>query len=122
MWRKYGKTIAAALVLIVTAVQAALSDGHVTQVEGVQIAIAATNAGLIYLVPNTTRYPWVKLALSALLAVLQLLTTLIIDGVSSADVSALLLAAMLVASGAAPSQSGPSGASGDTRRDALAEL
>ncbi|GAA2636995.1 hypothetical protein GCM10010399_82680 [Dactylosporangium fulvum] len=122
MWAKYGKTLAAALVLVVTAVQAALSDSRLSDVEGVQIAIAATNAGLIYLVPNTTRYPWVKLALSALLAVLQLLTTLIIDGVSSADVSALFLAALLVLSGVAPSQSGGQQSSGDARRDALAEL
>ncbi|GAA2347028.1 hypothetical protein [Dactylosporangium salmoneum] len=121
MWRKYGKTLAAALVLIVTAVQAALSDGHITQVEGVQIAIAGTNAALVYLVPNTSRYPWVKLALTAALAVLQLLATLIIDGVSSADVSALFLAGLLVLSGAAPSESGQSGG-GDARRDALAEL
>lgn len=115
MWRKYGKTIFAALVLVVTAAQAALSDGHFTDVEGVQIAIAATNAGLIYLVPNTVRYPWVKLVLAAALAVLQLLASLIIDGISSADLSALLLAALLILSGTVPSQSEP--ASVSARRD-----
>jgi hypothetical protein len=107
MWGKYGKTIAAALVLIVTAAQAALSDGHLTQVEGVEIAIAATNAGLIYLVPNVPRWPWSKTILAAILAVLQLATSLIIDGISSADLSALVLAALLALSGAAPSRSDP---------------
>lgn len=107
MWTKYGKTIAAALVLVVTAVQAALSDGHVTSVEGVQIAIAATNAGLVYLVPNVPQWPWSKTILAAVLAVLQLATSLIVDGISTADWSALLLAGLLALSGAAPSQSKP---------------
>ncbi len=122
MWKTYGKTIFAALVLVVTAVQAALSDGRISEVEWVQVAIAATNAGLIYLVPNTSRYPWVKLTLAAFLAALQLLVTLIIDGISSADMSALLLAMLLVLSGAAPSQSGPATSGSDARRDALAEI
>jgi hypothetical protein len=54
------------------------------------------------------------------LAELQLLTSLIIDRISSADVSALLLAGLSVA---APSQSGPSAVGGDDeRREVLAEL
>lgn len=123
MWSKYGKAITAALVLVVTAVQAALSDsttaGRISQVEIVQILIAATNAGLIYLVPNVPRWPWSKTLLAALLAVLQLLTALVIDGVSSADLSALLLAGLLVLSGAAPSRSELAPPSRD---DGLAEL
>jgi hypothetical protein len=119
MWRKYGKFIAGGLVLIVTAVQAALSDSHITDVEGVQIAIAGTNAGLIFLVPNVPQWPWAKTVLAAGLGVLQLLATLVIDGVSSADVSALFLAGLLVLSGTAPSQSAlPS----TDRRDAPAGL
>jgi hypothetical protein len=100
-------------------VQAALSDGRISDVEGVQIAIAGTNAGLIYLVPNVPRWPWSKTLLASFLAALQLLTSLIIDGVSSADMSALLLAGLLVLSGVAPSRSELPPPS---RSDALAEL
>lgn len=99
-WAIYGKTIAAALVVVVTAVQAALSDsvtgGRITQIEGVQIAIAVVNAALVFLVPNVPQWPWAKTVLAAGLAVLQLTTSLIVDGVGSADVSALVIAALMV--------------------------
>lgn len=114
VWDVYGKTISAALVLIVTAVQAGLSDsvtgGRLTQVEGVQIAIAAVNAALIYLVPNVPHWPLTKTILTAGLAVLQLTVSLIIDGISSADMSALLLAALMaVVPAMSPSRSIPDG-------------
>lgn len=111
-WAVYGKSIAAALVVVVTAVQAVLSDsvtnGRITQVEGVQIAIAVANASLVWLVPNMPQWPWMKTALAAVLAVLQLSTGLIVDGISSADVSALIIAALMVlAPAAAPALSLP---------------
>lgn len=109
-WAIYGKSIAAALIAVLTAVQAVLSDsatrGRITQVEGVQIAIAVANASLIWLVPNMPQWPWMKTALAAVLAALQLSTGLILDGISSADVSALIIAAlMIVAPAAAPALS-----------------
>lgn len=100
VWAVYGQSIAAALVLVGTAVQAALSDsvtgGQITQVERVQIAIAVVNAGLVWLVPNLPQWPWLKTGLAAALAALQLTTSLIIDGMSSADWSALIIAALMV--------------------------
>jgi hypothetical protein len=109
-WQVYGKSIAATAVLVVTAVQAALSDsvtgGRITQIEGVQIAVAFVNAGLVYLVPNVPQWPWAKTVLAAGLAVLQLAASLIVDGIGSADLSALILAALMVlAPAAAPSRS-----------------
>lgn len=111
-WTTYGKSIAAALVAVATAVQAALSDsltgGRITQIEGVQIAIAVVNALLVWLVPNLPRWPFMKTALAAVLAALQLATSLIVDGVSSADVTALVIAAlMVIAPAAAPARSDP---------------
>lgn len=113
-WAVYGKSIAAALVLVATAVQAALSDsatgGRLTQVESVQIAIAFVNACLIYLVPNVPQWPLTKSILAAGLAALQLATSLIIDGISSADMSALVIAALMVlAPAVTPSRSIPDG-------------
>jgi hypothetical protein len=96
----YGKSITAGLVAVATAVQAAVSDsatgGRITQIELVQIAIAVVNAALVWLVPNVPAWPWVKTALAAALAALQLLTSLIVDGVSSADMSALIIAVLMV--------------------------
>ena len=113
-WKVYGKSAAAALVLVVTAVQAALSDsatgGRLTQIEAVQIAMALVNACLIYLVPNVPQWPLTKTILAAGLAALQLATSLIIDGIDSADISALLIAAlMVIAPAAAPARSIPDG-------------
>lgn len=112
VWSVYGKSIAAALVAVATAVQAAVSDsasgGRITQIEAVQIAIAVVNALLVWLVPNIPAWPWVKTILAAALAVLQLLTSLIVDGVGSADMSALVIAALMVLGPAAAPAAPPS--------------
>lgn len=110
LWQVYGQSIAAALVVIATAVQAALSDsltgGRITQIEMVQIAIAVCNAGLVWLVPNIPQWPWMKTVLAAALGALQLATSLIVDGIGSADVSALVIAVLMVLGpAAAPSRS-----------------
>ena len=39
-WDRYGKTLAAIIIAVITAAHAALSDQHITTVEWVQIAIA----------------------------------------------------------------------------------
>jgi hypothetical protein len=94
MLRKYGKALAAALVFVVTAVQAAVSDGHVTQQEDIQIAIAAATALNVYLVPAVPDWPWAKTVVGVILAVLNALTTLIVGGIQPADWTALILAAL----------------------------
>ncbi len=94
VWVKYGKTIAALVIAALTAVQAALSDGHVTTQEGVQIAIAVVTAAGVYLVPAVPRWPWVKTAIGVLLAALNVMTTLIIGGISSGDLVEIALAAL----------------------------
>lgn len=109
-WGVYGKSIAATLVMVGTAVQAALSDsatgGRLTQIEIVQIAIAAVNAALVFLIPNVPQWPWAKTVLAAGLAGLQLATSLVVDGIGSADVSALIIAVlMVVAPATAPAES-----------------
>lgn len=124
-WQVYGKSIAAALVVVATAVQAALSDsatgGRLTQIEGVQIAIAAVNAALVFLVPNVPQWPWAKTVLAALLAALQLATSLIVDGIGSADVSALIIAVLMVLAPAMSPSTSVTGAEGVPPADPPAE-
>jgi hypothetical protein len=94
--RTYGKSFAAWALAVVTAVQAALSDGHVSQVEAVQIAIAAVTAVGVWLVPTHPEWQWTKTAVAVLLSVLNVLTTVIVGGLSSSDITELVLAALTV--------------------------
>jgi hypothetical protein len=106
MFRTHGKALVAVAIAAVTAIQAALSDGHITQTETVQITIAFFTAVSVFLVPAVKEWPWMKTAVAVLLAVLNLLVSLIVDGVSSADWTALVLAALTALGvGAAPAVS-----------------
>lgn len=60
--------------------------------EWVQIAIAITTAVGVYLAPLAPGATWVKSALGALLAGLQVLTTVIIGGVDANDVLTIVVA------------------------------
>ena len=50
---RYAKTAVAVLVAALTALQAAISDGHVTNNEWIIIALAAIGAAGVYAIPNT---------------------------------------------------------------------
>jgi hypothetical protein len=106
IWTRYGKALTAVALALVTALHVTLSDGHVTQAEAVQVAIAAATATSVWLVPNVPQYPWAKTLVAMVLAVLNAATALIVDGISSADWAALILAVLTVATvGAAPAES-----------------
>lgn len=103
LWSTYGKSLIAALMLIVTAVEAALSDDHVTQAEWLQIAIAVATAASVYLVPAVPSFPAAKTIVACVLGALEAAVTLIDNGISSADWTAIVLAALTaVTVGAAP--------------------
>lgn len=106
MWiDKYGKSLVAALLAVVTAAHTYLADEVVTRQEWVQIAIAAVTAVSVWLVPALD-YRWMKTAVAALLAGLNVLATLIVDGVTSADATEFVIAVLTVAAvGAAPARS-----------------
>jgi hypothetical protein len=110
MIRTYGKSIVAALFAFITAIQALVSDGHVTQQEGVQIAIAFFTAVSVYLVPMLG-YPWAKTAVAVVLALLNILATAIVGGLNTGDLTGMALA-VLTAIGVA----GASAVSSDPRR------
>lgn len=73
---KYGKAVVAIVFAALTAAYQIVSAGsHFGRVEVVQVAIAAVTAAGVLLVPLTPSMPWVKSALAALLAGLQILVT-----------------------------------------------
>lgn len=81
MWSTYGKSITAAIYAVaVVAVPFVSGDHHVDPSEGVAIAIAACTAVLTYLAPLAPGAPWIKTAVGAILAGLQVLATAIVGG------------------------------------------
>jgi hypothetical protein len=106
-YSRYGKSLWAFLFAVVTATQALISDGHLTQQEGIQVAIAAVTAFAVYLFPSMPQWPWVKTVIALFLAVLNVAATAIVGGIDSGDLTELILAALTVLSvGKAPSLSG----------------
>jgi hypothetical protein len=104
---RFGKAIVAALLAVVTAVHTLVSDEFITGAEWIQIAIAVVTAISVYLVP-IFEYAWVKTAIAVILAALNVLVTLITDGVSSGDLVQVLMSALTVLLVAfAPARSDP---------------
>lgn len=101
---KYGKAAVAVVgAALVVAYSALTGDQHIDSEEGVQIAIAGTTAVGVYLVPLAPQFRWGKTAVAALLAVLQVLATVILGGLDPNEWIALVLAALTVLGvGAAP--------------------
>lgn len=92
---RYGKAIVAALLAVVTAAHTFASDEFITAAEWIQIAIAAVTAISVYLVP-IFEYAWMKTAIAVVLAALNVLVTLIADGVTSGDLVQVLMSALTV--------------------------
>lgn len=101
MWSTYGKAIVAALYAVaIVAVPLFSGDNHIDPSEGVAIAIALCTAVLTYLAPLAPGARWVKTAVGAVLAGLQVAATVIIGGVDGNDVM-LIVAAIVGALGIA---------------------
>ena len=99
MFQTYGKgIIAAAYAVAVVAIPLLSGDGRIDPSEGVAIAIAVCTAILTYLAPLAPGSPWVKTAVGAVLAGLQVATTVIVGGVDDND-WLLIAAAVLSALG-----------------------
>jgi uncharacterized membrane protein len=87
----YGKSIVAFLYAVaIVGVPLFTGDHHIDPSEGVAIAIAACTAALTFLVPLAPTAKWTKTAIGAVLAGLQVATTVIVGGVDGND--ALLIA------------------------------
>lgn len=97
--QEFGKSWVAALYAVaVVAVPLWSGDHHIGPSEGVAILIAACAAALTFLVPLTTGTPWVKTAVTAVLAGAQVLATVILGGIDGNDVL-LIVAAVAGAAG-----------------------
>lgn len=93
MLQTYGKSIVAFLYAVaVVAVPFFSGDKHVDPSEGVAIAIAVCTAALTWLVPLVPSAPWTKTAIGAVLAGLQVLTTVVIGGVDANDMLLIVFA------------------------------
>lgn len=104
--RKYGKALVAVAIAAVTALQAALSDHHLTPQEVVQVATAFATAVGVYLIPTAPGWKWGKTAVAVVISVLGALSTLVVNGPHSGDWTGIILAALMVlAVGAAPAVS-----------------
>ena len=95
MFQTYGKSIVAFLYAVaVIAVPFFSGDNRVDPSEGVAICIAVCTAALTYLVPLVPSATWTKTAIGAVLAGLQVLTTVIVGGVDANDIMLIVLAIM----------------------------
>ncbi len=91
-WEKYGKTIVAIVAAVLTAIQAATVNGHITRLGVVQIAIAATTAVLVYIVPVVPEWPWSKSVIAGILSALNAVATLIVSGWGATTGTEIVLA------------------------------
>lgn len=92
-----GKTIFAALYLVVVALMEVVvpyfDGGHRPDAtEWVSILIAAVTAVLVYVVPLVPNHPGVKTTIGVVLVALQVLVTLIFDGINGNDLLLILVA------------------------------
>jgi hypothetical protein len=91
----YGKSIAAvAAALVSAAVTALAGDQVIDAVEWVNIAIAGTTAAAVFAAPNVPGAQFTKSVLAVLGAVLMLLTSHIVGGITATEWMQLLLAAL----------------------------
>lgn len=92
--QKFGKAIIAILTAaIVAAYQSLSGDGNIEPVEWVSVAIAATAAVGVWLVPLAPEAKWTKTAVAVVLSVLQVLATVILGGLGTDEILLLLITA-----------------------------
>jgi hypothetical protein len=74
------KLIAALVGAALVVLTSALSDGHMTVVEDVQVAISVATACGVWITANVPAMTWAKTAIAALLAALNLVVTYLAAG------------------------------------------
>jgi len=92
--KKYGKAIVAVIIAGITVVYQKLSgDQHIDPAEWVSIAIATITAVGVYIVPMAPHAKWTKTAVAVVLAVLQVLTSAILGGLSLDEILLMVITA-----------------------------
>lgn len=93
MFQTYGKSIVAFLYAVaVVTVPLFTGDHHINAAEGVIIAIAVCNNGLVYLIPLAPSAPWLKTLIGAALSGLQIVTVVIVGGINGNEWLSVILA------------------------------
>lgn len=92
----YAKALMAVLVTVVSAIVAAMTDGAVTNVEWINVGIAAAGAAAVFSAPNVPGAVFTKAVLAIITAVLTFFVSAVTDGISTAE----WLQALVVAAGA----------------------
>ena len=82
---RYAKFALAVVVTVISGIVAAMTDGHIANVEWVNVAIAGTGAAAVFAGPNVPGAQFTKAVLAVLAAVLTFLTSAITDGISTAE-------------------------------------
>lgn len=92
----YAKSLLAVLVTAITAIVAAMTDNVISDVEWINVGIAATGAAAVFAAPNVPGAKYTKGILAILAAVLTFFVSAVTDGVSTAE----WLQALVIAAGA----------------------
>ena len=92
MLKKYGPALVAVAFALLTALAASLTDNRVDPTEWVQVGIQGATVAGVWLVPAFPAYPLVKTGVAIVLAVLNALLAVVVDGLTGAEVVNLLIA------------------------------
>jgi len=92
----YAKSLLAVVVTVIAGIVAAMTDNVVTNVEWINIGIAAAGALAVFAAPNVPGARYTKAILAVITAVLVFFASAVTDGISTSE----LLQALVVAAGA----------------------
>lgn len=81
----YAKSLFAVLATVLTAIVAAMTDSVISDVEWINVGIAAVAAAGVFAAPNVPGARYTKSILAVLAAVLTFFVTAVTDGISSAE-------------------------------------
>jgi hypothetical protein len=92
----YAKSLLAVLVTAITAIVAAMTDNVITDVEWINVGLAAAGAAAVFAAPNVPGARYTKGILAVITAVLTFFVGAVTDGVSTAE----WLQVLVIAAGA----------------------
>lgn len=87
----YAKFVLAVVATVLTAIVGAYTDGVVTNVEWINVAIAGVGACAVFAAPNVPGSMYTKTVLAILTAVLAALASFITDSISQSELMQLVV-------------------------------
>jgi hypothetical protein len=92
----YAKSLLAVIVTAITAIVAAMTDNVITDVEWINVGLAAAGAAAVFAAPNVPGAKYTKGILAVIVAVLTFFVGAVTDGISTAE----WLQVLVIAAGA----------------------